>query len=82
MGKVPHKILAAFDIKKEIYYAEFDADALLRLSKNTIKFMSLPKFPSVKRDLALVIDHRISFEEIRKLAIKEDRFFVKRGQLI
>lgn len=69
-GKINQKVLAAFDIKKDVYYAEIAADALVKFSKNTLKFSALPKFPAVRRDLALVIDQQVSFGEIEQIAFK------------
>lgn len=69
-GKVDEKIATAFDIKRDVFYAELDAAALLRLSKQTLKYSPLPKFPAVRRDLALVIDSHIQYSEIEQIAYK------------
>jgi len=71
MGKISRKTLKAFDIKKDVYYADLDWAALIGvLSANQkISFEQLPKFPSVRRDLALVIDKGVRFEDIRKTAL-------------
>lgn len=71
MGKISRKTLKAFDIKKDVYYADLDWAALVGvLSANQkISFEQLPKFPSVRRDLALVIDKGVRFEDIRKTAL-------------
>src|SRR5262249_15032692 len=70
VGNVDPAILSYFDIKREVYYAEFDAEALLRDSKNTITYKPSPRFPAVRRDLALVIDKQVSFGIIEELARK------------
>jgi phenylalanyl-tRNA synthetase beta chain len=67
-GKLNEVIAATFDLKPEIYYAEIDADALLNLANNNINFTLLPKFPAVRRDLALVIDDDVVFGEIESMA--------------
>lgn len=70
LGKVSERIAAMFDIKREVYYAELNAATLLRFSKNMVKFTPLPRFPSVRRDLALVIDSHIKYSEIEQIAYK------------
>lgn len=69
-GKISERIAAMFDIKREVYYAELNTATLLSLSKNMIKFIPLPRFPSVRRDLALVIDSHIKYREIEQIAYK------------
>ncbi len=73
LGKVQEKALKLTDIKQPVYYAEFDADALLKAYKNTIQFKELNKYPEVRRDLSLVLDKTTTFEEIRLLALKQEK---------
>ncbi|MGB3076914.1 MAG: phenylalanine--tRNA ligase subunit beta [Chitinophagales bacterium] len=80
-GKINEKVTASFDIKKAVYYAEIDVEALLRFSKNLLKFTSLPKFPSVRRDLALVIDNTVSFAEIEQIAYQHAGALLKEVNL-
>ncbi|MEO5673723.1 MAG: phenylalanine--tRNA ligase subunit beta [Chitinophagales bacterium] len=82
LGRVNPKIATAFNIKKEVWYAEFDFEALVKASSNTIKYEEPSRFPFVRRDLALVLDHKISFGEIQSVAfgtspalLKEVRLF-------
>jgi phenylalanyl-tRNA synthetase beta chain len=80
-GRVRQKIAASFDIKKEVYYAEMNGDALLKHASNEIAFTSLPKFPSVRRDIALVVDQHISFGDIEELAYKSCKNMLKEVNL-
>jgi phenylalanyl-tRNA synthetase beta chain len=73
LGKVQEKALKLTDIKQPVYYAEFDADALLKAYKNNIQFQELNKYPEVRRDLSLVLDKSITFEQIRQLALKQEK---------
>lgn len=73
LGKVQDKALKLADIKQPVYYAEFDADALLKAYKNTIQFQELNKYPEVRRDLSLVLDKNVTFEQIRQLALKQEK---------
>ncbi|MEO6166531.1 MAG: phenylalanine--tRNA ligase subunit beta [Chitinophagales bacterium] len=80
-GKVKERVVNSSDIKREVLYAAIDMDALLRYAKNTVKFSPLPKFPFVRRDLALVIDSTISFGEIEQIAYKSSGNLLKEVNL-
>ena len=43
----------------------------------TISFQALPKFPSVRRDLALVMDKNVTFEQVKKVALATERNILK-----
>ncbi len=69
MGQVNEIAKLAFGIKKPVLYAEIDLGLALKKVKhaaNTV--VDLPKYPSVRRDLSLLIDDQVSFSEIEKLA--------------
>ncbi|HVE00044.1 MAG TPA: phenylalanine--tRNA ligase subunit beta [Cytophagaceae bacterium] len=73
LGRVHDKALKLADIKQPVYYAEFDADALLKGYKNAIQFRELNKYPEVRRDLSLVLDKSVTFEQIKQLALKQEK---------
>ena len=73
IGKVNDKTLKLTDVKQVVYYAEFDADAILKAYKNAVQFQELNKFPDVRRDLSLVLDKSITFEQIKQLAYKQEK---------
>jgi phenylalanyl-tRNA synthetase beta chain len=73
-GQIDKAILKAFDIKQDVFYADIDWDYLVERSQHTkIQFQHLPKFPSVRRDLALVVDAALNFDQIEKIAHMEGR---------
>ena len=70
-GQVSRSIQRGMDIKNPVYYADFDWDALVQtLKKHKIDFEELNRFPSVRRDLALVVDNSVKFGEIASIARK------------
>ena len=72
-GIVKPQILKKFDIEQPVYYADFHWNNLVEeAGVNTVKYAELPKFPEVKRDLALLIDKQISFGEIEKIAYETE----------
>ncbi|MGB5172306.1 MAG: phenylalanine--tRNA ligase subunit beta [Eudoraea sp.] len=78
IGKVNTKITSDLDIKQEVFHADFNWDFILTLvQKNQILFQNIPRYPEVKRDLALLLDENITFDEIQKVAFKTERKFLK-----
>lgn len=73
-GIVSSKVLKQLDIDTEVYFAEMNWEILMResASKN-VRFTEISKFPTVSRDLALLIDKNITFAEIEQIAIKSER---------
>jgi phenylalanyl-tRNA synthetase beta chain len=77
-GRLSRKYLRQFDIDQDVYYGNIEWDNVLMLIKDhTISFRELPKYPSVKRDLALLLDSNIKFSQIREIAIKTERNLLK-----
>ncbi|ETN95600.1 phenylalanine--tRNA ligase subunit beta [Zhouia amylolytica] len=73
-GIVKKSILKFFDIKQEVLYAEFNWDKVLEAASfNKLKFTDIPKYPEVRRDLALLIDNNITFKEIFNIAQQSER---------
>ncbi len=74
LGGVAPKILKQFDIKNEVFYAELDWDYLLEKSQFVkTSFTELPKFPAVRRDLAMLVSEDLHFEAIEKIAQNESK---------
>lgn len=68
-GSVNNKILKKYKINKSVYIADFNWDVLLKIVKGSnIVYSPVNKFPSVRRDLSLLIDKNISFSELESIA--------------
>lgn len=81
-GAVTRKDRQSADIDKSIFYADFDWFALLSISaKNRIINKDVPKFPAVRRDISMLIDKEVSFDQIRSVIFKTDRKWVKDVQI-
>ncbi|NNL02876.1 MAG: phenylalanine--tRNA ligase subunit beta [Eudoraea sp.] len=77
-GMIQKAILKEFDIKQDVFYADFNWDALSKIiGKNEIIFEKISRFPEVKRDLALLLDTGISFDEIKTIAYDTERNLLK-----
>ncbi len=82
LGIVNHKIRKEMDIDAEVYFAEFSWAALMKeTKKNKVTYTDLSKFPAVKRDLALLIDKKVQFADIQKVATESERKLLKRVEL-
>jgi phenylalanyl-tRNA synthetase beta chain len=66
------------DIKQKVFVAEINWDSIMQaLKKVKVQFSELPKFPSVRRDLSLLLDEKIKFSEIESLARKVKPDWIK-----
>lgn len=82
VGKISRKYLSMFDLEQDVFYCNIDMDPLLRLAgKNKIQFSELPKYPWVRRDLALLLDQDVQFARIRDLALKTERNILRDVEL-
>ena len=73
-GRISKKYLSQFDIAQDVYYGHIEWDMVLKMLKNHfISFRELPKYPSVRRDLALLLDRSIKFSQIRDIALRTER---------
>jgi len=77
MGTVKKSVLKHFDIKQEVLFADFNWDNLLKLVTTKIKFVEIPKYPEVRRDLALLVDTNIQFEQIYSIAKQTEKSLLK-----
>ncbi len=77
IGVVKKSILKHFGIKQEVFFADFNWVAILKLISNKIKFTEIPKYPEVRRDLALLIDRAVTYESIYTIAKQTEKSLLK-----
>ncbi|KPH14928.1 phenylalanine--tRNA ligase subunit beta [Chryseobacterium sp. ERMR1:04] len=78
IGKVAPQMLKDFDIDQDCFYAEIELEFAQELrSKNELKFKDIPKFNKIRRDLALLIDKNITYQELYETAKKNKSPFIK-----
>jgi phenylalanyl-tRNA synthetase beta chain len=78
LGQFSNALLKSFDIKQDVFYGEFNWDLLLKLTaKAKIRFQEIPRFPEVRRDLALLISTEVTFAEIEKIAFQTEKQILK-----
>ena len=82
LGVIHKRIQKKFDIDHEVYYADINWTELMKAVKNAVvSYKEISKFPAVKRDLALLIDKKVQFADIEKIAYETDRKLLKSVEL-
>ena len=82
MGTVSHKLLKKADIDQEVFYADVNWNNVMRaIKKNEVLYHDISKFPSVSRDLALLIDKSVQFEQIEQIARHTEKKLLKSVEL-
>jgi len=73
-GRVSKNYLAKFDIGQDVFYSHIEWDNIMKMIRNNvISFNELPKYPTVRRDLAILIDKGVRFGQIREIAYKTEK---------
>src|SRR5690606_7856179 len=76
-GVLKKSVLKHFDIKQEVLYADVKWENVIKFISDKIKFTEIAKYPEVRRDLALLLDQSITFENIYQIASQADKKLVK-----
>ena len=78
-GKVSNEICNYFDISQDVFMADFNWDNILKITKkNKMKYKDISKFPSMRRDLSLLLDKSVTFEKLKDIAKKTDNKILKK----
>ena len=82
LGKVSPKLLKDFDIEQECFYAEIELETAQQLrTKDNFKFVDIPKFNKIRRDLALLVDKNVTYAALYQLAKKNPSKYLKNVNL-
>ena len=67
-----------FSVKQPVFAAEINWEVLFTLIKrDKFSFKELPKFPEVRRDLALLLDEGVAYADVRKAAVRAGKKLIK-----
>ena len=81
-GRLAKDTLKMMDCKQDVFYADFDWDLVLKsLPEKEVTYTEIPKFPEVRRDLALVINKNVTFAEIENVARQTEKKILKKVSL-
>ena len=82
MGIITKKLLKQFGLDAPVYYAELNWSALMKVvKKNEVLYTEVPKFPTVSRDLALLVDNSVEFAQIEQIARQTEKKLLKKVEL-
>lgn len=77
-GAVSRAALKKLDISSEVFYADFDWDLVIRsVRNNKITYREVSKFPAVRRDLSMLLNKEVSFEQLQQIAQKTEKSLLK-----
>lgn len=73
LGLVKSQLAKLADVKQAVFFADFDWEYLLKQYSGKVAFVEIPKFPEVRRDLSIVIDSEVKFEQVSAIATKTEK---------
>jgi len=77
-GIVKQKVTKEFDVDAEIFFADFNWDAVLKqISTKNFKLKPIAKFQAAQRDFALLLDNSVRFGELQNAAFSTEKKFLK-----
>lgn len=78
LGVVSEEVAKKFDVEQEVYFAQFNWNLLCKLAaKKSVKFYDIPKTLPVRRDLALLVDTSVTYEQIKRVVEQSERKLLK-----
>ncbi len=68
-GRLAEATAAVYKFRQAVYVAEVNLSLLLEVKERSVRYMPLARYPSVVRDLSLIVDRRITFDELRQATL-------------
>lgn len=82
VGRISRDTLQKMDCRQEVFYVDINWDLLLKtFPSKDVTYSEIPKFPEVRRDLALVLDNNVSFAQIEAVAYSTEKKLLRRVSL-
>ena len=81
IGEVHPEVLINYDIEKRVYLAEVNVTKLVKYSKANKKYVEVPKFPAVERDIAVIVDEKVEVGQIEKTITKKSKKWLEEARL-
>jgi len=64
MGRLAENVAASYKFRQPVYVLELDLSALLSSPAKAIQYSPLPRYPSVTRDISLLVNRNVALDEI------------------
>ncbi len=81
LGEAHPEVLQNYEITQRIYLAELNITKITKYAKNNKKYVEVPKFPAVERDIAVVVDEQIEVGQIQKIITKRAKKLLESMEL-
>lgn len=81
LGEVHPEVLDNYGIEKRAYLLEANITKLVKYARNNKKYVEVPKFPAVERDIAMIVDEEIQVGQIEKIITKKGKKLLESLQL-
>ena len=81
IGELHPEVLINYDIDKRVYAAEVNITKLTKYSRSNKKYVEVPKFPAVERDIAIIVDEKVEVGQIEKIIIKKSKKWLEEAKL-
>lgn len=81
IGEVHPEVLSNYGIEKRVYLAEINVTKLTKYSKSNKKYVEVPKFPAVERDIAVIVDEKVEVGQIEKIITKKSKKWLEAVKL-
>ena len=82
IGEVHPEVLDNYGIEKRAYLAEVNLSKVTKYSKVNKKYVEVPKFPAVERDIAIIVDEKVEVGQIEKIIIKKAKKLLEKMTII
>ena len=81
IGEIHPEVLGKYDIEKRVYVAEVNVTKLTKYSKSNKKYVEVPKYPAVERDIAIIVDEKVEVGQIEKIITKKSKKWLEEAKL-
>lgn len=81
LGEVHPIVLDNYGIKQKVYLAELNINKIVKYSRENKKYVEVPKFPAVERDIAITVDENIEVGQVEKIITKKAKKILEQAKL-
>ena len=81
LGEVHPVVLDNYGIKSKVYLAELNIDKVTKYSRENKKYVEVPKFPAVERDIAITVDEEVEVGQIERIIKNKSKKILEQAKL-
>ena len=80
-GEIHPEVCENYDISNRVYVAEISVDKLVKYARVDKKYVEVPKYPAVERDIAMLVDEDIEVAQIEKIIVRKGKKILEEVEL-